>query len=240
MAARQFQGKLDLGLIMGGFMRLNHQVAIVAAVASCALAACARTEAPPGTPILETVKLAGGDCLGPGALPVGWKLNAQTLDENNPTRPLSLFLLRAPEGRFKSFTKRYTLHDGLIEAQVRDTSDIPYFGGAAGKRSYEDVIRETFTNGQGERRTEPGGDLTLTALRMGKDAELIVASDPPQTLLICNPPGGDEEPECKVTTDFLDGRYKIITAFTYDHRAQFRQMVAQAEAMMRKALVACP
>jgi hypothetical protein len=221
-------------------MTPNLQGCFVAALAAVSLTGCARTEAPPGTPILKSVKLAGGDCVGPQSLPEGWRLNAQVLDPDNPDRPLSLVLFKAPEPGFKSFTKGYTVHDGLIEAQVRDTSDIPYFGGAAGKRSYDDVIRDTVRRSSGERRSIPAGGVTLTALRMGQDTELMVGDDPAQTLLTCNPPGGTGEPECKVTTAFRDGRYRMITAFSYDRHPQYREMIAQAQAVAEKAIGACP
>jgi hypothetical protein len=202
----------------------------------CAVAGCEKTPDPDGELIAKPARLAGGDCLGPAALPDGWRLFAQTLPDAEPGRALSLVLLHGPEPKFKSFSGQVK-HDGLFDVQIRDTKDIPVF---AGTRSFDDVLKDNAIRGGWAKHTEAFGPLVLTSYKGGDNAEIFVANDPGGTLLTCQPPGGHDEATCKVTTAWKDGRYKLISAFTYDRRGQFRQMAAEAEAKAQTAFVPCP
>jgi hypothetical protein len=193
-------------------------------------------EPPPNTEaVLAPLKLQGGECVGPAALDEGWKLYKQRLDIDDTGAVTAMFLLRTPEPEHLWFSSAVK-HDGLIDAQVRDLTNYPDF---SGRRTYDDVIRETARRSVAP-ISETFGDVTLAGYRLNQDTQLFIVNDPAQTLLTCNPPGGVGEPECKVTTDIRNGRYRMTTAMTYDRRGQFKAMVEEATGRVEKAFVPCP
>jgi hypothetical protein len=217
-------------------MRRAVLYAAGATALACLLGACAREEELPGDaqPITAPVKLTGGECLGPQALAEGWGLYAQKLDIDDDRSQVGLVLLRspAPKGLFAKD------REGVIDIQLRDLTNYPDF---SGRRSYDDVIRETARRSTGERVSEQYGPLLLSGYRTARDTQLFIANDPNQTLLTCIPPGNDEEQaECRVTSDIRDGRYRIVTAMAYDQRGAFREMIAQAERQVLSVFVPCP
>jgi len=198
-------------------------------------AGCARNTIANTFPVVEGAKLIGGDCIGAANLPKGWKIYAQKLDIDDELVSPAEVLLRAPEPEYKGFFSKYVTHKGLIEAQVRDMSNVPDF---AGRSNYEDRIRQGLPGGGGVRSTLRNGTLTLEGYAGGA-TQYFLANDAKQTLLTCTPPGHDEEPWCKVTTEFKDGKYRITTGFTYDQVLNFKDMVAQATAAVPKVFVPC-
>ena len=120
-------------------------------------------------------------------------------------------------------------------AQLRDMSNFPDFTGRA---TYDDRIRQGLPGGGGVHTTEHDGPLTLEGYAGGA-TQYFVANDPQQSLLTCTPPGQGEEAWCKVTTEFKGGKYRITTGFTYDQHLKFKDMIAQAEAVVPKVFVAC-
>jgi len=217
-------------------MRRASLFAAGIAALACALAACAREEALSGDarPITAPVALMGGECVGPQALAEGWSLYSQKLDIDDDRSKIGLVLLRspAPRGLFQSKER-----EGIIDIQLRDLTNYPDF---TGRRSYDDVIRETARRSPGERVSEQYGPLILSGYRTARDTQLFIANDATETLLTCIPPGTGSQAECRVTSDIREGRYRIVTAMAYDQRGAFRDMIAQAEQRVLSVFTPCP
>jgi hypothetical protein len=218
-------------------MRRASLFAAGIAVLALAATGCAREEPLPGDaqPITAPVALMGGECVGPQALAEGWGLYSQKLDIDDDRSKIGLVLLRspAPGGLFQSKER-----EGIIDIQLRDLTNYPDF---TGRRSYDDVIRETARRSPGERVSEQYGPLLLSGYRTARDTQLFIANDANETLLTCVPPGAaDEQAECRVTSDIRDSRYRIVTAMAYDQRGAFREMIAQAEKQALSVFVPCP